>query len=53
VVDGPLDDPLVRERALQRLRDCGYLDIHDGAEVNETNRAEEAVARLMSDRRDA
>ena len=53
VVDGPLDDPLVRDRALQRLRDCGYLDIHDGAEVNETNRVEEAVARLMSDRRDA
>lgn len=26
VVDGPLDDPLVRARALGTLRSCGYLD---------------------------
>lgn len=51
VVDGPLDDPGVRDRALARLRDCGYLDIVDGQDVNTAVDAESAVARLMGGRR--
>lgn len=53
VVDGPLDDPKVRQRALQRLRDCGYLDIHDGVDVNDAADAERAIGRLMDDRRNS
>lgn len=51
VVDGPLDDAIVRDRALSRLRECGYLDIVDGADVNTAIDAESAVARLMDGRR--
>ena len=50
VVDGPLDDPRVRERALATLRACGYLDVVNGADVNDTVAAENAVARLMQGR---
>ena len=50
VVDGPLDDPRVRERAVSTLRACGYLDIVDGADVNTPAEANEAVARLMQGR---
>lgn len=50
VVDGPLDDPQVKERALATLRSCGYLDIVDGAAVNESADADVAVARLMENR---
>ena len=50
VVDGPLDDPDVRERALATLRACGYLDVVDGAEVNDPVAADGAVARLMQGR---
>lgn len=53
VVDGPLDDPKVRERALQSLRDCGYLDIHDGVDVNDAADAERAIGRLIDDRRES
>lgn len=47
VIDGSLDDAVVRERALSMLRDCGYLDVVDGDEVGSINRAETAVANLM------
>ncbi len=49
VVDGPLDDPDVRLRALTRLRDCGYLDIVDGRDSGDINDAETAVSRLMGE----
>lgn len=49
VVDGPLDDPDVRLRALTRLRDCGYLDIVDGLDSGTINDAESAVSRLMAE----
>ncbi len=50
VVDGSVDDPAVRARALATLRSCGYLDIVDGVEVNEASGAEQAVSRLMDQR---
>jgi urease subunit gamma/beta len=50
VVDGSVDDPAVRARALAILRSCGYLDIVDGVEVNEASGAEQAVSRLMDQR---
>lgn len=50
VVDGPLDDPEVRDRALHRLRSCGYLDDVAGTWVNTTTEADDAVRRLMIDR---
>ena len=46
-VDGPVDDPAVRERALRTLRACGYLDERDGVPLNSLAEAEGAVARLM------
>lgn len=48
VVDGELDDPQVRERALARLRECGYLDVIDGEPVGDRSGADQAVARLMA-----
>ncbi|MFM9048530.1 MAG: urease subunit gamma [Actinomycetota bacterium] len=51
VVDGPLDDAAVRDRALARLRECGYLDVVDGQPVNAATDAETAVARLVDGRR--
>ena len=53
VVEGSVDDPAVRERALAALRRCGYLDVVGGAEVNDLEQADSAVARLVADRRDA
>lgn len=47
VIDGPLDDPEVRARALATLRECGYLDLVEGHHVNDPQRADGAVARLM------
>lgn len=47
LVDGPLDSPQVRERALANLRSCGYLDIVDGAQANDLTAAEQAVAAVM------
>jgi urease subunit gamma/beta len=52
VVEGAIDDPAVRERALAALRRCGYLDVSDGDDVNEVARADDAVAQLMAERRD-
>lgn len=46
-VDGPLDDPKVRERALAALRACGYLDIVEGQGIGSTADAEGAIGRLM------
>lgn len=50
VVDGPLDDPEVRARALRTLRSCGYLDVDGGVPVGDVQSAEEAIARLMRER---
>lgn len=50
VVDGPLDDPAVRARALGTLRSCGYLDVDGGVPVGDVSVAEEAIARLMRER---
>lgn len=47
VVDGDLDDPVIRARALETLRSCGYLDIVNGESVNSDADSEIAVARLM------
>jgi urease subunit gamma/beta len=47
VIDGPLDDPEIKQRALATLRECGYLDIVDGAPHNDVEDADSAVARLM------
>ena len=53
VVEGSVDDPAVRERALAALRRCGYLDVVDGAEVNDPAQADSAVAHLVAEHRDA
>ncbi len=52
VVDGPLDDPVVRARALGLLRSCGYLDVIDGRPAGDVAGADEAVARLVARRRE-
>ncbi len=52
-VDGPLDDPAVRSRALETLRACGYLDEVDGQPVNDPAGAERAVAEVMARRAEA
>ena len=46
-VDGRLDDPDVRDRALALLRDCGFLDVVDGQSVGDLENAESAVPRLV------
>lgn len=50
LVDGALDDPEVRERALGLLRSCGYLDLVDGVSVGEGADAEQAIGRAMTHR---
>jgi urease subunit gamma/beta len=50
VVDGPLDDADVRERALTLLRECGYLDIVDGLPYGVVQDADSAIALLMEAR---
>lgn len=50
LIDGSLDDRDIRERSLQRLRACGYLDIVDGAPLNDETRATDAISRLMEER---
>ena len=52
VVDGPLDDPQVRDRALATLRACGYLDVVEGLPVGDADTASGAIAALMAERRD-
>ena len=51
VVDGALDEPAVRDRALTTLRACGYLDVVDGLPVGDAHDAESAVASLVDRRR--
>jgi len=51
VVDGQLDDPEVRARALATLRACGYLDVVDGLPVGEVRSADSAVASLVDHHR--
>lgn len=51
VVDGPLDDAQVRERALSVLRDCGYLDLVGDEAVNDIDAADGAVARVVAAQR--
>lgn len=51
LVDGSLDDPEVRDEALQRLRACGYLDTVDGRPLGTAAEADEAIARVMELRR--
>lgn len=51
VVNGPVDDPGVRDAAIEALRRCGYLDMVDGAPLNDLAAAEHAVARIVEDRR--
>lgn len=50
VINGPLDDPVVRERALRTLRECGYLDVVDGIDLNSIDEADHAVSRIMEGR---
>jgi urease subunit gamma/beta len=50
VIDGRLDDPEVREKALATLRDCGYLDTVDGEPAGDVAAAEGAIAALMATR---
>ena len=50
-VDGPLDDPDVRQRALTTLRACGYLDVIDGRPHATVADADRAVAALMAQRK--
>lgn len=47
LVDGPLDDPQVRARALSGLRSCGYLDVVDGVASGDAATAAGAVAGAM------
>ena len=48
LIDGPLDDPDVQERALATLRSCGYLDT--AVDPIDRERASGAVAELMARR---
>ena len=50
IVDGALDDPEVRARALAALRACGYLDLVGGEPVGSIADADGAVDRVL-DRR--
>lgn len=50
LVDGGLDDPAVRERFLQRLRACGYLDVADDP-IDAIAAADGAVERVIVERR--
>ncbi len=47
LVDGALDDPVVRDRALSALRACGYLDVVDGVPAGDASTAAGAVAAAM------
>lgn len=47
LVDGPLDDPQTRRRALDGLRECGFLDVVDGQPVGDAVEAEQSIAALV------
>jgi urease subunit gamma/beta len=51
LVNGSVDDPQVRAKALSALRRCGYLDIVDGVAINQPADADVAVGRLVAERR--
>jgi len=51
VIDGRLDDPEMREKALATLRECGYLDVVAGEHIGDGAAAETAIAALMTVRR--
>ena len=53
LVDGPLDDSHVRERALRKLRQCGYLDESQGEPIGDLAGANRAVSKLMDDLRES
>lgn len=53
LVDGPLDDPEVRERALRKLRQCGFLDESQGQPIGHIAEANQAVSKIMMDMREA
>lgn len=50
LVDGSLDEPDVRQRALASLRSCGYLDLVDGEPVGSIDAADSAIMRVMEQR---
>jgi urease subunit gamma/beta len=50
LVDGPLDDPAVRDRALTALRACGYLDEIDGVPSGSVTDADDAIANVLAHR---
>lgn len=52
LVDGALDDPTVRDRALAALRSCGYLDVVDGVPTGDAESAAGAMAATMRMTRD-
>jgi len=47
LVDGPLDDPETKRRALEGLRECGFLDIVDGQPLGDAGDADHSIATLM------
>ena len=51
LVNGPVDDPGVRDAAIEALRRCGYLDLVEGVPFNDLEAAEQAVARIVDERR--
>lgn len=48
LVDGSLDDPQVRDRALEGLRACGYLDLIEGEPFGNLAAADRAIEHLMA-----
>lgn len=50
VINGPLDDEDLKQRALTSLRECGYLDSVAGEDVNTPDTADQAVGNLMGRR---
>ena len=52
LVNGPVDDPGVRDAAIEALRRCGYLDLVDGVPLNDLAAAEQAMGRIVNERRE-
>jgi len=50
LIEGSLDDADKRRTAIQALRECGYLDVDEGSEINSPQDADHAVHRLMERR---
>lgn len=47
LVDGDLDDPACRDRALSLLRECGFLDVVEGEPLGSLAQADQAMVRAM------